>query len=197
VGADAALVAETGELILSGGTRDGLPLSDLWSVDPRSGRARQIAADVPGARPVEVGFVLTGGLALAVHIHGDRLFVATWGGAVGIYGLSVPTEPAYLGEIDAGAPVVAIRAQGTTVHLQRLAPGGGWALACLLGLECRPGDTVEVFDVRDPLVPTQVGEYAASDSLPWITARLVGAHLVVPEARGLKVLGVEPVEAAP
>ncbi len=149
-----------------------------------------------GGRPVEVGAVLTEGLALAVHVHGSRLFVATWGGAVIIYGLSVPTEPAYLGEIDAGGPVVGLLAQGDTVHLQRLAPGWG-ALSCLLGIACPPGDAVWVFDVGDPLVPVQVDEYAASDSLPWIATRHAGDLLVVPEALGLRVLGVEPIEAAP
>lgn len=146
-------------------------------------------------RPVEVGFVPVDGLALAVHVHGDRLFVTTWDGVVKIYGLSVPTEPAYLGEIDGGGPVVGFLTQGRTVHLQRLAPD--WAPMCLLGIDCPLGDVVEVFDVADPLVPLKVGEYQASESLPWVTARFSGDRLVVPEARGFRVLGVEPLEGTP
>ena len=146
-------------------------------------------------RPVEVGFLPVSGMALAVQVHGDRLFVATWDGKVRLYSLSVPTEPLYLGELQASGHPVGILVQGTTVHLQGLAPG--WAPACLLGIACPLGDEVEVFDVVEPQVPVKVGEYLASQSLPWVTARFTGDRLIVPEARGLRVLGVEPVGATP
>jgi hypothetical protein len=104
-----------------------------------------------------------------------------------------PLHPQVVAEIPTDWPVVSTAVHGTTLHAQKLDWRPSAFVKCLVGVECSPGDDVEVYDIALRDDPTYSGAYLAGAAcLPELGVK--GRYLVARSDDGFEVMEAVPKE---
>jgi hypothetical protein len=150
--------------------------------------------------PERLGRFDTPGITIHVALYGDLLAAADLFGPVRLYSLSDPLQPRLVSEIQTQHAVVDTALHGNALHLQALRPRPASWIKCLVGVECRPGERIEVYDISMEGSPPKMGDYlmeVGSGDVPLVGTAVMGVNIVVPEHRGFRVLEARIVGGQP